>query len=134
LEDLHWADAASLRLLRFLAPELARRRIAVLATMRDHEGPAALDELRAEAARQATAQRIDLRRLDRDAISELTSRLAREAVTPSVVDALAARSGGNPFFLGELIRLGEAGRGAVPAGVRDVISRRVAQLDDETRQ
>jgi DNA-binding SARP family transcriptional activator len=134
LEDLHWADAASLRLLHFLAPDLPRGPLTVLATLRDHDGPDALHDLRAQAARLPGADRLDLHHLDRDGVGALTRALAREPVPPAVVDTLARRSGGNPFFLGELIRLGLAGPGGVPGGVRDVIQRRVAGLEDATRQ
>jgi hypothetical protein len=134
LEDLHWADTASVRLLRHLTGGAGVSGLLLLATSRDENASPALVELLAEAARSPIAVRIHLEHLDRQAVAELVSALKGEAVPPHAAEMLFERSGGNPFFLTELVRLGSAGRDAVPEGVRAVIARRVGQLSDPSRE
>ena len=134
LEDLHWADTASVRLLRHLAAGAGVAGVMVLATTREEHGSPALSELLAEAARSPITERVRLGHLSREAAGELVSALKGEAVTAQTLGLLYERSGGNPFFLTELVRLGSAGTGGVPEGVQAVISRRLAQLSGGGRE
>src|SRR5215475_736247 len=127
LDDLHWADAPSLRLLGFLARSLAGDAVALLGAYRDAEAP---DELHALAA---SAQQLALPGLDSAQVGELARSLAGEYVPEEVCTRLWQRSGGNPFFVRELIRLllaqGSAlDQAAVPAGVAETLRRRLARL------
>ncbi|WP_329429886.1 AAA family ATPase [Streptosporangium sp. NBC_01495] len=140
LEDLHWADASSLRLLAFVAGELARHPVLVVATLRPEPGdhPAQLRDTLGALSRERGTERVELAPFGaRDVSSYL--RLRRVPEDPGLVGVLLERTGGNPFYLGELLRLREGeGEGCLaaglPAGARDVIERRAARLPEETRE
>jgi tetratricopeptide (TPR) repeat protein len=136
LDDVHWADEASLKLLGHLIRELRGSRILVLVTYREPEmrhGARPLGEI------TRFSRRIGLRGLARDEIEKFVS--VNGAVAPS--DAMVARlqetTEGNPFFLDELVAmLGESGeldsqdeavaKIELPDGVRDAIRRRIQPL------
>lgn len=146
VDDLHWADAASLRVIEFLAGELRRTRALVVITTRavPADAPAPLIECLGELARQPGALRLDLDGLsDGDVRAWVTERTAR-STSPEVASAIHDRTGGNPFFVGELVEL-LAGEGrtvdadalrrgtAVPGAVQDVVRRRVSRLPTTTQ-
>ncbi|WP_083975378.1 AfsR/SARP family transcriptional regulator [Herbidospora daliensis] len=137
LDDLHWADAASLRLLQFAAGELARRPVLVLVTLRPDPGDLLRDALGA-VSRELGADRVPLRPFTAAEVSLYLRR--RDLDDPALAGLLHERTGGNPFYLGELLRLldsehrlGTAAEG-VPDGVREVIGRRVARLPETTQE
>ncbi|HET6810153.1 MAG TPA: BTAD domain-containing putative transcriptional regulator [Acidimicrobiales bacterium] len=134
VEDLHWSDVASLRLLRYLCAGDAPLPVAVLATAREEHQSAALADLESDAARSEVIGRLALGRLSREAAEELVAALTGDAVPDRALDSLLERSGGNPFFLSELVRLGAAGVAGVPQGVRDVIRRRRSRLSEPTQR
>jgi AAA ATPase domain len=130
LDDLHWADAPSLRLLGFLARSLAGDAVALLGAYRDAEAPGELHEL------AASAQQLALPGLDSAQVGELARSLAGAHVPPEVCARLWERSGGNPFFVRELTRLllaqgSELDQTAVPAGVAETLRRRLARLSTD---
>ncbi|XVQ83609.1 BTAD domain-containing putative transcriptional regulator [Microbispora siamensis] len=145
VEDLHWADAASLKLLTFLGADLHRVPLLVLATVRPE--PAvdrqALTEALGELTRQRGTERLAVTPLTPEQIADYL----RETgwAWPELASALHDRTGGNPFFLGELLRLltsthpdGRVGVAdvlalAVPDGVRDVINQRVSRLPEDSQ-
>ncbi|GAA3104543.1 BTAD domain-containing putative transcriptional regulator [Streptosporangium carneum] len=138
LDDLHWADVSSLRLLGFVAGELARHPVLVVATLRPEPGehPEQLRDTLGALSRERATERIELTPFDADDVSSYL-RLRLVAESPELVGALLERSGGNPFYLGELLRLRESEQGlssALPPGARDVIARRVARLPEQTRE
>src|SRR5262249_47901526 len=108
LEDLHWADRASLDLLRFLAHRLADLPLMLVATYRGEE----LDRRHPLAGlvpllvREAPTARLDLRPLDAEAARALVRE--RHALAETTVERLAAylieRTEGNALFLTELLR------------------------------
>ncbi len=152
LDDLHWADTASLDLLRTLARGLAELPLLLLATYRAEEvvDDHALAALLPLLVREARAARLELRPLDATAIGALVA--ARYALAETERDRLttylAARTEGNALFLGELLRtlegegllrpegpgwaLGDLAGVPVPALLRQVIAGRASQLDTET--
>jgi hypothetical protein len=150
LDDLHWADGATLALLRYLARFLADHRVLLVATQWEREPDtrrplhAALGALR----REARLERIGLAGLDRDAVAALVAVMARRPPPESFVRAVAAETRGNPFFLREVLlhlleqgRLGGTADGShwplsihemgIPEGVRQVVGRRVSRLSEE---
>ncbi len=151
LDDLHWADPATLDLLRILGRDLDHQPVLVLATYRADEvaDDHALAALLPLLVREARAARLDLRPLDQAAIGALVA--ARYALAAAgrdrLVAYLAGRTEGNALFLGELLRslegegllyrdgdrwaLGDLDAAPVPALLRQVIARRVARLDPE---
>lgn len=144
VEDAHWADVASLRLLEFLARRARRAGVVAVATYRDVEvGPDhPLGHTLAALAREPAVVRQPLAGLDPEHVALLLSDALGADPAPPVVTDLHRRTGGNPFFLVELLRLlasehdlhaePEARlRHAIPAGVRDVVRRRMARLSSD---
>jgi DNA-binding SARP family transcriptional activator len=136
LDDVHWADLASLRLLAYLADTIASRLILV-ASYRSHESPAVAETLAALA--RAGALRIELTGLDAEQTQTLVSAVAGREVSKDTAARLWARTEGNPFFLRELIgllasehRLDEPDAAPVPVPVREVVLRRIARLPQAT--
>ncbi|MBU2666238.1 AAA family ATPase [Actinoplanes bogorensis] len=134
LEDVHRADDLTLQLLRHVVAQQAGRPLLVLVTYRTTERG---DELEATigALLGATAAHLQLRGLPPAAVSALARRHGLAEAGPELLAMVAERTGGNPLFVRELARLiaaeGEHAAGSgVPAGVREVLRRRVARLPD----
>ncbi|MEP6823296.1 MAG: AAA family ATPase [Ramlibacter sp.] len=124
-EDVHWADEATLDLLRYLARRVRRSRLLVVATHRDDEtGPS--HPLRVLLGDLATAG------VHRMAIPPLTPQGVHALVGPGGMDARAlhARTGGNPFFVTEVIA---AGADVIPETVRDAVLARVLRCGPQQR-
>ncbi|MEU6430494.1 BTAD domain-containing putative transcriptional regulator [Microbispora sp. NPDC046973] len=140
LDDLHAADAASLRLLAFLAAELHRRPVLVLATVRPEPGrePERLRDTLATLTREPGAERLTLAPFTAEEVGAFLRR--HDLTDPALAEVLYRRTGGNPFYLGELLRLLgserrlDAASLGVPEGVMEVIERRAARLPDATRE
>ncbi len=121
LEDLHWADDATLDLLRYLGRRVGEVRALVLGTYRD-DGLSTTHGLRrllGDLASAATVHRVEVPRLSRDAVAELA---AGTAVDP---EALYRSTGGNAFFVTEVLASGGSG---LPAKVGDAVMARVSRL------
>lgn len=143
LDDLQWADAASFQLLSYLAPRLRESRLLVLGTYRPAEiGPGhPLRDCLATLSRHQVADRVELDGLGELEVADLIEATTGAVVPGRTVAAVRTRTEGNPFFVTELARLmasehdldasGGLGR-AVPAGVRDVVRRRLRRLPEET--
>jgi tetratricopeptide (TPR) repeat protein len=154
LEDLHWADDATLQLLLHLAPAVASWPMLVIGTYRDVE----LDVHRPFAkvleslVRQRLATRMSLKRLPAEGVGALLAAMSggREA-PPSLVRIVFHETEGNPFFVEEVFQhlkeegrlFDEAGQWRsdmrvetldVPEGVRLVIGRRLERLSDRARR
>ena len=132
LDDLQWADASTTLLLAHMLQDPDPVKLLVVATMRDSEelGDELLDLL-ARLRRQPSMEQIALAGLDAEETEALV--LAREGVgiSDETIRRLHADTDGNPFFIEELLRGGELG---VPEGVKVMISRRLARLDELTVQ
>ncbi len=136
LEDLHWADEASLRLLEFAARHGWYVRLLLVGTYRDVEVEAGGHPLAPSiGALVAKATTVALGGLDRDQVAALVEATTGRAVAPGEVDDLHRRTGGNPFFVEQAARLwlSRGGTDAVPPGVRDVVEHRLALLTGPTR-
>jgi AAA ATPase domain len=132
LEDLHAADEASLLLLRFLGREIANAPICVLCTYRDGEPRVReLAELFAGVVR--VGRRLALRGLSLSEVEAYVSGVLGDTATPTLAARLHSITGGNPFFLGELVRGVETDDPTwrIPEEVRAVIRRRVDRLSPE---
>ncbi|HEV2530019.1 MAG TPA: AAA family ATPase [Thermomicrobiales bacterium] len=119
-EDVHWADEATLDLLRFFGRRVGAAPVLLIATYRDDEaGPThPLRIVLGDLATAGTVRRISLSRLSPDAV-----RLLAEG-TPFDPVALHRATGGNPFFVTEVLASGAE----MPATVRDAVLSRAARL------
>jgi DNA-binding CsgD family transcriptional regulator/tetratricopeptide (TPR) repeat protein len=127
LEDLHWADEATLDVLRLLGRRVEGTGTLVLATFRDDELQAA-HPLRSVLGGLAAEPGVERHRLP-----PLTFGAVRELAAAHDVDAeqLFERTGGNPFFVTEVLAGGERD---VPPTVRDAVLARVSRLAPEARR
>ena len=144
LEDLQWADAPSVLLLRFLAAQLTRTPLFLVATCRDSElgDTHPLREALADLRRELSTQVVTLAPLPAAEARTLATAAAGEPIPAPVAAAIAARTEGNPFFVEETVRhlqethaLGRATAAAlvsIPTSVHDAIERRLARLDAAT--
>jgi DNA-binding SARP family transcriptional activator len=134
LDDLHWADEATLRALRHLVAVMPDDvGLAVVATRRLHPEPAGALADVAEAFARRHALRLELSGLDAAEAEALVRAVTDDDIDAETTEAWRRRSEGNPFFLVELARLGSRGD-AVPATVRDVLTRRLESLPAETKE
>ncbi|HMI94078.1 MAG TPA: AAA family ATPase, partial [Polyangiales bacterium] len=131
IDDLHWADEASLLLLESVMATLHGARVHVIGTFREPPLPhRTLLRVLASSARQGSSERIDLSGLRREAVSVLLEDAARQVPAPEVVEAVLAATAGNPLFVSELAKLAVDGQFdvadprsglPVPQRVRDVL-------------
>ena len=132
LDDLHRADGETLAILTDVTADPTTSRILVLATYRPAEVTEQLSScLAALAAREP--DRVALRGLDAAAAGELIRATCGRPVDGQTARVIAERTGGNPFFIKETARLLDsegalAATTEVPAGVREVLQRRIARL------
>ena len=131
LEDLHWADEATIDLLSFLGRRVGRLRALILATFRDdtlsedHPLRIVLGDL----ATQSGIRRMPLAPLSAGAVRALVS---RSSAGPAVdADELHRVTGGNPFYVSEVL---SAGWPSTPPTVRDAAAARLARATPATRR
>lgn len=152
VEDLHWADDATVGMLRTLARVATRSHVLVIGTYREtdldrrHPFAKALPELQ----REVEVTRIALDGLATEDVQAMLERISGHAVPPEFAQRLAAETDGNPFFLREtLLHLADEGQLrvedgvwvaapdaelSIPAGVRDVIGRRLSRLSPDANK
>ena len=138
LDDLHWADEASLDLLAFMVRRLKGKPVCILATWRDEPGgEGRLRGLLAEAERSGLATSISLGRLSRAEVSEM---VLDAGLTEDMENRLFRETEGLPFFLVEYLRArGLEGEGVgegweTPASVRDMVMSRLTAIGQVARQ
>jgi class 3 adenylate cyclase len=156
LDDLHWADRPTLLLLRHLVHETPHDRLCMVGTYRstDLDRTHPLAAMLADFRREASVTRVALDGLTADGVAELLERAAGHDLDDAGVElarAVHAETGGNPFFVGEIVRhLVESGALVVrdgrwtsdltlddiglPEGVREVVGRRISHLDEGTQK
>jgi DNA-binding CsgD family transcriptional regulator/tetratricopeptide (TPR) repeat protein len=127
IEDVHWADEATIDLLSFLGRRLGRLPALLLASYRDDEIAAdhPLRLVLGDLATQRATRRMRLPPLSVEAV--------RELVGSRDVDAaeLHRITGGNPFYVSEIL---EAGWPSVPPTVRDAVGARLARASAGARR
>ncbi len=135
LDDLHWADTSTLRVLRLLVEKTDRARLLVVATWRAHPEPTGALADAAESLARMHALRLQLSGLPASEVAAVFEGVTSRGLEPDEAVALRERTDGNPFFLVELARLaGERGTPGdeLPTAVTDVINRRLLRLPDRT--
>lgn len=149
VDDLHWADTATLALLGYLARRASEAPIALVAAARPADSRSPLATLVQSLTREGRLARVPLSRLSPDETLALARRLSPAASEP-LAAWLMHNAEGNPYILAELVRyarenrmLGEDGvfRGAahdgspvVPQNVYSLIQQRLARLSEPARR
>jgi DNA-binding CsgD family transcriptional regulator len=131
IEDAHWADGATLDLLRFLARRIEALPVLLMVSYRDDEiGPThPLAVLLGDLATCPAVTRIALDPLSGDAVAVLAADSGVNA------DALYRLTGGNPFFVTEVLAAGpDALDGALPRSVSEAVAGRLARLSAAGRE
>lgn len=134
VEDVHWADRATLDLLSFLATNLSDERVMLLLTYRSEEIAEAgsLAPWLAELSRLRATDLVPLGRLDRNETAALVNALSAVTPSPELMEMTLARSAGNPLFVEQIVLSGGA-PGSLPATLDGLLRARVARLPDNTR-
>ncbi|MCP2366748.1 ATP/maltotriose-dependent transcriptional regulator MalT [Agromyces flavus] len=134
IEDLHWVDAATLGLLRFLLRSLGSSRVLLLLTYRSDDVTRGhpLRGFLTEVERDRWVERRELGRLSHDEVRDLVrTLLADDALSEQALDTVFARSDGVPFFVEELVGIdGCRDEGFVPDTLRDLLLARYERLPD----
>jgi DNA-binding CsgD family transcriptional regulator len=154
LDDLHWADPASLELIHYVAHNLADLPVLLLMACRSEEetGNDRLQGMMASLVRTGHLTTLALGPLTERDVAEITRQLLQMAQPPDeeLVRLLFQETGGNPFFLAETLKAmldarllyRQEGRWrrrsmagiAVPASIREVILGRIGRLSREERR
>jgi DNA-binding SARP family transcriptional activator len=151
LDDLHWADKATLLLLKHLARYPREARLMVVGTCRemDVEPDHPLNDVLGDLAREELFERLAPGCLDEGAVSELVGWHTGNRAPPELHRVVFEGTEGNAFFVVEVLRhlaesssdaaIGDpamtaaaSGRLPLPEGVKDLISRRLARLGPQT--
>ena len=135
VEDVHWADRSTRELLTFLFTRPFVTPISVVASYRrdDLHRRHPLRATLAEWGRLAAVNRLELGPLGDGAVRSLVGALHPEPLPEGELNAIVARSEGNPFFVEELVAAAEVGGGPLPTGLADLMLVRLDQLDDDSR-
>jgi hypothetical protein len=132
IDDLQWADPASLRLLHTVAAAVPALPLALVLAVRTDPADAPELTWQALAGLPTSVRRVAVPPLESHWAAELVRRVSHAAMPAEAVSDVVSRTGGNPFFVSEVARLfargGPVGPLAVPAGVREAVRRRVARL------
>jgi tetratricopeptide (TPR) repeat protein len=158
LDDLQWADSASIQMLHFLARNSVALKVVLVGTYRP-------EELRRESAgrenplldslrimrREGLCEELSLDRLSADKTRLIIQAMLDGTISDDLVERIVEESGGNPLFIIETIRLlvetgaitlqdgrwEEKQRGetiSIPSSVLEVIRRRLDEVPEETRR
>ena len=144
VEDAHWADAASLEFLAYLAARIESARVLLVVSYRsealqpDHPNEAGIARL----TRAARSGRIELRPLDGPSMRRfIDEALGRQALPSETLRAIARASEGNPLFIEELLKnavergvAAAPARVSLPASVRAALVERLRPLEPEAKR
>ena len=127
LEDMHWADEATLDVLRLLGRKVHGLRAVILASYRDDELERThpLRMLIGELASEQAITRLEVPPLSADAVTKLAQGHGVDGAD------LYRKTNGNPFFVSEVLA---GGAGEAPDTVRDAVIARSARLSDRARR
>jgi class 3 adenylate cyclase/tetratricopeptide (TPR) repeat protein len=149
-DDLHWADRGTVGMLNHVAHFAGANPILLIAVYRDAEvgNTHPLSGAVAAMRRLTNTERIQLKGLDAGEVAVLLGTIANQDAPDALVMAIGAETGGNPFFIREvLLHLMEEGKifrdGCewvtainvaelkIPEGVREVVNKRIGRLSDD---
>ncbi len=143
IEDAHVADDPTIELLGLLPTYLEDTGVLVVVSLRDREANAKLTDVLADLAGHPGVERLELQGLARDEVARLVTTLTQLPPSEELVTAVHDRTGGNPLFVREMLRLLsattsdpqqaiDAAQAEIPPTVADVITRRVRLLPEAT--
>jgi class 3 adenylate cyclase len=156
LDDFHWADGQSIALLKHVARAVEQGALIVIVTYRDSDltKDHALTGVLADLRRSEGVVRIRLSGLGPDEVAELVAAAAGHELDAdglALAGGLATETGGNPFFVGEILRnliesgaitfdetarrwsVDQAAMSSLPESVREVVEHRIDRLGQEAR-
>lgn len=142
IEDVHWADGATLDLLTYLEASARGSALALVVTCRSDEAPINAPVVAwLSNVRRAMATEVRLPALSRAEVSEQAARQLGRALPAEFVDELYARAGGNPFLTDLLVaaartdpaRDGPALPRELPGGLAELLVARTRQVSDGAR-
>jgi len=139
VDDLHFADQASLLLLAFAARTLRDARIFLVGTFREPDAFLSAERAATLADLGRSARRLPLRGLDVHDVGQLIARAAGQIPSSSLVSRIHHVTDGNPFFVAETLQLltasgqldtsaADVGSFTIPQGVREAVRRRLTRL------
>ena len=156
IDDLHWADSASIALLHYISRSIVTQKIMVLATYRSEElsprvegQPPALIEALRLMRREDLFKEIKLANLSPSDVSRIAGDIVGGTIAPDFAEKLAEESQGNPLFIIESLRmLSERGslvqesgqwelsvdKLSIPTKIRDIILQRLSVLKPSQRR
>jgi DNA-binding NarL/FixJ family response regulator len=136
-EDLHWVDRGTRDLVTFLARNLERDRLLLVLTVRT-DGLAHGDPVStwlAALERDPRTERLDLERLDRAEVGRQVATILGSVADDAQVERIHARSGGNPFFVEELVGVERrGGTGPLPRTLSETLAGQIASLPEESQR
>jgi DNA-binding CsgD family transcriptional regulator len=145
LDDVQWADSATLLAVRVLTLQLASYPVVWLLTRRPHPSSVALERTLDQLASRG-ARRVALASLDRDAVTALVDDLLDARPDESLL-AFLDGANGNPFFVTELVRAARRDGGFVvdgdhaalvapriPPAFQDAVATQLGSLSDSARE
>jgi tetratricopeptide (TPR) repeat protein len=156
IDDINWADSASLALLHYIARATGSERILVLASYRSEELSVSVEgqshlllETLRLMGREGIFREIKLQNLSKDDVGRIAESMLGGKLQPELVENLSAESRGNPLFIVESLRMLHERRClfrnfgqwqlnvekfGIPAKVKDVILRRIESLKPNQRR
>lgn len=148
IDDLHWADSASLALLAYLVRDYQLSGLVVVVTARPTDLSERASAVLADLAREVETDRIHVLGLPSAQLEELVTDLVGSTPPPPMVESVQSATDGNPFFAEELtvhlldtefvldpvtgLLQGDGPRRAgVPERIRDMVARRLLSLSTD---
>lgn len=122
LDDLHWADEATLNWLLYLTDRMAGEPLLLVGAYRPEDASALLTQLVGQWQREGVLQRMPLPQLTKGEAAELLAQLGRNA---TLADHLHSQSGGNPYYL---TQLEDAASEELPITLVDLVQARLMGL------
>lgn len=128
IDDVHWVDRATLDWLVYLVDRTRHEPLLLVGAYRPSDAPTRLTHLAANWSREGLTQQVPLKRLTLHETSQLITALIGDT---ALVEALHAKSAGNPYFLIELSR---AAPGDTPPALADLVRDRLNRLSGTGQQ
>jgi DNA-binding CsgD family transcriptional regulator/tetratricopeptide (TPR) repeat protein len=136
LEDLHWADGSTRDVTSFVARNARSERLLLVGTYRadDLHRRHPLRPWLSEMERVPRVERFELARFGRSEMGAQIAAILDHPAGAELIDTVARRSEGNPFFIEELLASGAEDVNALPETLRDVLLTRVTALSEDAQR